>query len=83
MDGTWTSHLDRYVDQLQAADLIPPVNGIEVVGRGGSSALRITVLSELTDEQSARIEAVLVSVPHQIRHVPLSEDGSRPGVSYR
>lgn len=83
MDDDWAAHVDRYVDQLHAAGLIPPVNAVEVVGSGVSSELRITVAYELSDGQSARLETVLESVPHETRLVPRSSEGRRSGVSYR
>jgi hypothetical protein len=82
MDDDWTWHLGSYVAQLRDAHLIPPINGVEVGERNGRPVLRIDIPIPISEDLSARIEAVLASVPHQIRHVPFSDDGRRPGVGY-
>jgi hypothetical protein len=78
----WTLHLRRYIAELRAARLMPPINAIEVGRRRGRAVLWIDVVDAPTDDLSARVRAVLGSVPHQIRHVPLSSDGRRRGVDY-
>jgi hypothetical protein len=82
MDDDWTLHVERYVAQLQDAHLIPPINALEVGERKGRPVLWIDVPDPPNDDLSTRIEAVLASVPHQIRHVPLLDDGRRPGVDH-
>lgn len=82
IDDDWTSHVKTYIAQLRDAQLIPPINGVEVGKRKGRSVLWIDIPTPPSEEFCARVGAVLASVPHKIRHVPFSEDGRRPGVSY-
>jgi hypothetical protein len=82
MDDDWTWHVRSYIAQLRDAEFMPPINGVHVEERRGRSILCVDVPTSPSEDFRVRVGAVLASVPHEIRHVPFSEDGSRPGVSY-
>lgn len=78
----WTSHVDRYIEKLQSARLVPPIVAFHVVDEQDRSVLLLDVASELTENLVERVKMVLGSVPHRLRQVDFSHDGRRPGVSY-
>jgi hypothetical protein len=64
--------------RLKAANLIPPISGVEVQGSLDDEWALVTLHGRITDELANRVRQALAGLHHDLREVP-----AEYGISYR